>query len=92
MYVTPEYRLSPFVSGGMGSFAFDRLFEGQNDRFYPYAAAEAGLDYRFARHFGVRLSSTYRYALVDGLDGVTLGKYNDQHWGINIGLIINPGY
>jgi len=92
MYVMPEYRLSPFVSGGMGSFVFDRLFEGQEDRFYPYVAAEAGLDYRFSRNFGVRLSSTYRYMLVDGLDGVTLGKYNDQHWGINIGLIINPGY
>lgn len=92
MYITPEHRLSPFVSGGMGSFVFDRLFEGQDERFYPYVAAEAGLDYRFTRHLGVRLSSLYRYALVDGLDGVTLGKYNDQHWGINIGLIINPDY
>ncbi len=91
-YATPKYRLSPFFSGGMGTFAFDRLFEGQNDRFFPYVVGEAGLDYRINRNFGVRLSANYRYLLVDGLDGVKLGKYNDQHWGINIGFVINPDY
>ena len=91
-YVTPDYRLSPFISGGMGIFGFDTLFEGQNERLFPYVVGEAGLDYRFNRNFGVRISSNYRYLLMDGLDGVKLGKYNDQHWGINVGFILNPGY
>lgn len=92
MYVLPDYRLTPFFSGGVGSFAFDRKFDGQDDRFFPYVAAEGGLDFRFNRNFGVRVSSNYRYLMSDGLDGVSMGKYNDQHWGVNVGFVINPAY
>lgn len=91
-YITPGYNLSPYVSAGGGAFIYDKKHEALDDRILPYMAFEAGFDYRFNNRFGARLSSTYRYLLIDGLDGVSLGKYNDQHWGVNIGFTYQPGF
>ncbi|MCH8550033.1 MAG: hypothetical protein LAT80_14270 [Balneolaceae bacterium] len=91
-YITPQYELSPYLAAGGGSFIFDQKFDGLEERFFPYVTGEAGLDYRFNHRFGMRFSANYRYLLMDGLDGVSYGRYNDQHWGFNIGLSFSPGF
>lgn len=91
-YFTPGYQLSPFASVGGGLFIFDNKFDGLDDSLFPYTAFEAGFDYRLTNRFGVRISGDYRYLLKDGLDGISEGKYNDQHWGFNVGVIFQPGF
>jgi len=92
LYVTPGYPLSPYVSAGGGTFGFETKFKGQSDRFFPFIGFESGVDYRFNHQLGVRISGSYRYLLIDGLDGVAQGRYNDQYWGINIGFVFQPGF
>lgn len=92
VYATPKYRLSPYMSAGAGVLAFDKQYEILDRQFFPAASFEAGLDYRLNDVFGVRLSSHYRYLLNDGIDGVRQGKYNDQHWNVNLGIVVRPRF
>ncbi len=91
-YMLPDHKLSPFIAAGGGAFIFDKAFNGDDDQLFPFVSVEAGLDYRINRRFGVRLSSNYRYLLIDGIDGITLGKYNDQHWSVNAGIVFQTGF
>lgn len=91
-YITPGYSLSPFVSAGGGAFIFDKKHEEIDDQLLPFMGFEAGFDYRFNDTFGARVSSNFRYLIVDGLDGVSAGKYNDQHWGVNVGVSYRPAF
>lgn len=91
VYATPGYKLSPYLSAGGGVLAFDKKHDFLDRQYFPAASFEAGLDYRFNRWIGLRLSSHYRYLLRDGLDGVNQGTYNDQQWNINLGVVIRPG-
>jgi len=90
VYATPKYNLSPYMSAGAGVLAFDKKYDILDRQFFPAASFEAGLDYRLNDIFGVRLSSHYRYLINDGIDGVIEGKYNDQHWNVNLGIVIRP--
>lgn len=93
LFLTPDYSLSPYISAGGGTFIFDRKsFNDLNKRYFPFVGVEAGFDYRFNNQFGVKLSGKYRYLLVDGLDGVAMGNYNDQHWGANLGFVYRPNF
>lgn len=78
--------ITPYVSAGGGSFVFDTRFDGQDDFVFPYAAGEAGLDIRSRSNVGLRAGLNYRYLLVDGLDGVALGRFNDQHWSFRVSV------
>lgn len=94
-FITPQYQLSPYLSTGIGAFSKRTLLYRHSmstiaDGMFPYVGFEAGFDYRFDRRFGIRVGANYRYLLKDGLDGVSLGEYNDQHWGVNIGFIFKP--
>lgn len=92
VYITPGYNLSPFMAAGGGAFIFDKKHPEIEDQVLPFMGLEAGFDYRFNDQFGARLSSSYRYLIVDGLDGVSMGKYNDQHWGVNVGFTYQPRF
>ena len=92
VYATPDYKLSPYLSIGPGVIAFDKQYDFMERQFFPAASFEAGLDYRLNDRLGVRLSSHYRYLLKDGLDGVAEGRYNDQHWNVNLGVVVRPGF
>jgi opacity protein-like surface antigen len=80
------------MAAGGGAFIYDKMHPELDDQILPFMGLEAGFDYRFNERFGVKLSSSYRYLLVDGLDGVAMGKYNDQHWGVNFGVTYRPGF
>lgn len=92
VYMTPHYDLTPYLSVGGGVLAFDKKYEYLENQIFPSMSFEAGLDYKFSRRFGVRVSSQYRYLLKDGLDGISQGRYNDQQWNINIGLVFKPNF
>ena len=91
-YFTPQYNLSPFIAAGGGAFVYDRKHSELEDQALPFISVEAGFDYRFNNRFGMRLGSSYRYLLIDGLDGVSMGKFNDQHWTVNLGFTYRPGF
>lgn len=90
MYLTPEHRLSPFVSVGAGALLYDNVSDFNTRKLFPAGTAEGGLDYRFSEKLGLRISFTYRYMLRDGLDGISLGGTNDQQWNVSTGLIFSP--
>jgi len=92
VYITPGYNLSPFMAAGGGAYIYDKKHPELEDQILPFFGVETGFDYRFNYRFGVRVSSSYRYLLIDGLDGVSMGKYNDQHWGVNVGFTYRPGF
>ncbi|MCH8556725.1 MAG: curli production assembly/transport component CsgG [Balneolia bacterium] len=94
-FVTPQYPLSPFLSAGIGSFSkrtllYRHSWDTISDGMFPFIGFEGGFDYKIDHRFGVRIGAGYRYLLKDGLDGVSLGQYNDQHWGINVGFVFKP--
>ncbi len=91
-YVMPRYRFSPYLGAGGGLFLFDDVFTNENDRVFPFVGIEGGLDYRLTNYLGLRINAGYRYLLKDGLDGIAVGKHNDQYWNINAGLVIRPGF
>ncbi len=91
-YVTPYFKLSPYIGLGVGVIAYDKRHEFVDEQFFPTATAEAGLDYRFNRWFGFRIGVDYRYLVQDGIDGVRLGSIHDQQWNIVTGLTITPRF
>lgn len=91
-YVTPYFKLSPYIGLGGGVIAYDKRHEFVDEQFFPTATAEAGLDYRFNRWFGFRIGVDYRYLVQDGIDGVRLGSIHDQQWNIVTGLTITPRF
>ncbi len=92
VYAAPGHVFSPYFSAGGGAFIYDQNHPDLEDQVLPFMGVEAGIDYRFNKQFGARISSTYRYLLTDGLDGVSMGKYNDQHWGVNLGVTYQPAF
>lgn len=90
VYATPDFLLSPFLSAGGGVIAYDKKYRFLEHQFFPTATFEAGLDYRLNDSFGLRLSTNYRYLLNDGIDGVAQGRYNDQQWNVNLGIVLSP--
>jgi len=92
VYLTPKYNFSPFMAAGGGAFVYDKKHSELEDQILPFMGVEAGFDYRFNNRFGARMSSSYRYLLIDGLDGVAMGKFNDQHWGVNLGFTYQPSF
>jgi curli production assembly/transport component CsgG len=89
-YLLPNFKFSPYVSLGGGVLAFDQKPSFSNGQFFPTAVAEAGIDYRISKRVGLRLGVNYRYLMKDGIDGVTVGRINDQQWNIQAGITIHP--
>lgn len=89
-YLTPDFKLSPFVGIGGGVLAYDEEPEFTDSRFFPTLSAEAGLDYRFSNTVGLKLGINYRYLISDGVDGVKVGSIHDQQWNILAGISIYP--
>jgi curli production assembly/transport component CsgG len=88
-YLTPKLKLSPYASVG-GGLAYTNSTALTKNQFFPTFTGEAGLDFRFSKHVGLRLGVNYRYLLQDGIDGVTLGRVHDQTWSILGGITVAP--
>lgn len=86
-YFTSQHKISPFLGIGGGVIAYDKKHEFLEQQFFPSVSFEGGLDYLMNDFLGVRLSANYRYLVMDGIDGVSEGNYNDQLWNVNAGLI-----
>lgn len=91
-YITPDFKLSPYVGVGVGVIAYDKRHEFIGEQFFPTITAAAGLDYRFNRWFGFRVGVDYRYLLRDGIDGLNMGSIHDQQWNIVTGVTITPRF
>lgn len=91
-YLTPEYKLSPYIGVGGGVLAYDEKPRFADSQFFPAATGEAGLDYRFNDWLGFKLGVNYRYFLKDGIDGISQGTIHDQQWNIVTGISIKPNF
>jgi len=89
-YLTPEYKLSPYIGVGGGVLAYDTKPDFADSRFFPAAAGEAGLDYRFNNWLGFKIGVNYRYVIRDGIDGISQGTIHEQQWNIVTGVTIKP--
>lgn len=89
-YLLPDNKLSPFVSAGIGAIAYDKQHDFLNGQAYFTSSFKGGVDYRFNRSIGLKLSASYRYMLTDDLDGVTEEGYNDQLWSVKAGVVFAP--
>lgn len=85
-YITPDFKLSPYVGLGGGLLAFDKQPVHADEQYYPTVTGEAGFDYRINNYLGLKVGLNYRYFLRSGIDGVTLGDVNDQQWNILTGI------
>jgi len=90
MYLTPNHAFSPFASIGAGTLLFDETSDFNQRKLFPTGTAEGGIEYKFSKAIGLRVSFAYRYALRDGIDGIKIGKTHDQQWNIATGIVINP--
>ncbi|MDZ7806586.1 MAG: CsgG/HfaB family protein [Gracilimonas sp.] len=89
-YLLPENKISPFISAGVGAMAYDKQHDFLNGQVYFTSSFKGGIDYRFNRSVGLKLSANYRYMLTDDLDGVTMEGYNDQFWSVKAGIVFKP--
>lgn len=89
-YLTPDFKLSPYIGVGGGVLAYDEKPTFTDEQFFPALTAEAGLDYRFSNTVGLTIGLNYRYLIKDGIDGVTVGSIHDQQWNIMTGFTIYP--
>lgn len=94
-YVLPHSRVSPYLSTGSGL-----LYQQQNDadaglafgdNAFPYAMAGAGIEWMPRAQFGVSAGARWHVAIVDGLDGQSLGGAHDGFWSARIGLTYYVG-
>jgi curli production assembly/transport component CsgG len=89
-YLTPDFKLSPYVGAGVGILAYDETPEFTNKSTFATFVAEGGLDYRFSKWAGFKVGFNYRYLINDGIDGITVGNIHDQQWNILTGISIYP--
>jgi curli production assembly/transport component CsgG len=85
-YLTPEFKLSPYVGLGGGVLSYDEIPEFTDTQTFPTLTAEAGIDYRFTNTIGVKIGFNYRYLVQDGVDGIEIGSIHDQQWNIITGI------
>ena len=95
-YVLHHSRLSPYLSAGSGllyqrsngtgaSFSF-----GNN--IFPYAMAGAGIEWMPTAQVGISAGVHGNIALIDGLDGQSLGGAHDGFWSARLGLTYYPSF
>lgn len=84
-YLTPDFRLSPYVAAGGGIAVLGDVPAGRR-AIYPALAAAAGLSYRLSETIGLRVGVNYRYYLGGEIDGITAGSISDQQWSIVTGI------
>ncbi len=88
-YLLPNMKISPYAAIGGGA-AYVNETTLTDKQVFPTFTGEAGLDFRFSKHVGLRLGVNYRYLLQDGIDGVTVGSVHDQQWNVIGGITIHP--
>ncbi len=81
----PTDRLSPYLTAGLGLIVHD-WESGMGDGLFPTASAGAGVEYMLTKDFGFNLAYRFNYALMDGLDGVKMGRLNDSVWSLQVGF------
>lgn len=86
-YLLPFDRLSPFVTAGGGLLVQD-WDGGMGDGVFATLAAGAGFEYMISRGAGFNLDYRFNYALQDGMDGVSAGRFNDSVWSLRMGITL----
>lgn len=81
----PTDRLTPYLTAGLGLMIQD--WEGGfGSGVFPSVGAGAGVEYMLSRDVGFNVSYRFNYTLMDGLDGVKMGRLNDSVWSFQAGF------
>lgn len=89
-HLLPSASTSPFLQLGVGFLAIDlgRLRPDLGETLFPYAAWGGGIEYVVRSSVGLNVALRHRYALMDGIDGVTEGSGNDSVWYLTAGVTL----
>lgn len=85
-YVLPDSRVTPFLTAGAGLLGQEGKFGPVGEHLFPYAAAGGGLELMATPQLGLNVSLRNNYALVDGLDGIDMGRFHDSFWSLQAGF------
>jgi len=84
--VLPSATLTPFLTASTGALY---LLDSDADierPLVPTLGASAGFELAVAPQIGVTLAAHHTYALIDELDDVERGRYNDNAWSLRSGI------
>ncbi|MFW5973474.1 MAG: CsgG/HfaB family protein [Bacteroidota bacterium] len=84
-FVLPDSPVSPFLTAGTGLIVQD-WEQPLGDGLFPALVAGGGLEMMVSQRLGFRVGYRFRYALLDGLDGVKAGRLNDSMWSVQTGI------
>lgn len=89
-HLLPRATTSPFLEAGAGLLAIDlgRLRPDFGRSLFPYAAWGGGIEHMADSSVGLNVAFRHRYALMDGLDGVTAGSGHDSVWYLTAGVTL----
>ena len=85
-YFTPQASFSPFLraAGGVqAQFPFNYRFD---DNAFPVAGGSVGFEIIPSPHLGISAAFGTRYSFDDGLDGASVGRYDDSIWRVDVGI------
>jgi len=87
----PQYRLTPFITGGAGMCITTTQAEYSNvgtvvNKWLTTLCAGAGMEYLIFNNIGLAMSGEWQYLLSDDLDAMNKGKYYDYFWVARFGL------
>ena len=91
-YMLPYSRVTPFFAAGGGMLMQngEGSFE-MGDNAFPYAMAGAGVEWMATPSLGLSVLARGHYALMDGLDGRSLGGMHDTFWSVQAGITLYTG-
>lgn len=81
----PTDRLTPYLTSGVGLIVQDWT-GGFGSGLFPTVGAGAGLEYMVSDDVGLNIAYRFNYSLMDGLDGIKMGRLNDSVWSLQAGI------
>jgi len=91
-YMLPFSGVTPIFTAGGGLLMQngEGSFE-MGDNAFPYAMAGAGVEWMPTTRLGLSVLARGHYALMDGLDGRSLGGLHDTFWSVQAGITLYSG-
>ena len=77
-FIGPEYRLRPYVQGGVGAILFDNQLNFHDEKIdYALPTAGAGINFRITPSLVLNIQESFMFTDGDTRDGVEAGKNDD---------------
>lgn len=85
--LNPYQRYSPYLKAGIGTFYNPGWQTALSDNeFIPFISFGAGGEYLLSKSVSIKGGGFFMPALSDNFDGEIYGNYNDNFWGLEMGI------